>query len=72
LEYAWTLALDQETGNMTVTMVDRDGVFVFFGSCTPLWRGWNKYAQNKIWFFTLAAFVSHFVNATFLRREWAV
>jgi len=36
LEYAWTLALDQETGNMTVTMVDRDGVFVFFGSCTPL------------------------------------
>ena len=36
LEYGWTLALDQESGNMTATLVNRDGVFVLFGSCTPL------------------------------------
>jgi hypothetical protein len=34
--YAWTLALDQESGKMTATMVNREGVFVLFGSCTPL------------------------------------
>jgi hypothetical protein len=36
LGYAWTLALDQENGTMTVTMVNREEVFVLFGSCTPL------------------------------------
>jgi hypothetical protein len=36
LGYAWTLALDQEDGTMTVTMVNREEVFVLFGSCTPL------------------------------------
>jgi hypothetical protein len=36
LEYGWTLALDQESGNFSATLVNRDGVFVLFGSCTPL------------------------------------
>jgi hypothetical protein len=36
LGYAWTLVLNQEDGTMTVTMVNREEVFVLFGSCTPL------------------------------------
>ena len=36
LGYAWTLALDQESGAMTITLVNREGAFVLFGSCTPL------------------------------------
>lgn len=32
--YGWTLALDQEGGNFSATLVNRDGVFVLFGSCT--------------------------------------
>jgi len=36
LGYGWTLALDQESGTMTVTLVNREEVFVLFGSCTPL------------------------------------
>jgi hypothetical protein len=36
LGYAWTLALAQDNGTMTVTMVNREGAFVLFGSCTPL------------------------------------
>jgi hypothetical protein len=36
LGYAWTIALDQATGKMMITLVDRDGAFVLFGSCTPL------------------------------------
>lgn len=36
MEYGWTLALDQDSGNMTATLVNREGVFVLFGSCTPL------------------------------------
>jgi len=36
LEYGWTLALDQENGDFSATMVNRDGAFVLFGSCTPL------------------------------------
>ena len=34
--YGWTFALDQEEGNFSATLVNRDGVFVLFGSCTPL------------------------------------
>jgi len=34
--YGWTLALDQQLGEFSATMVNRDGVFVLFGSCTPL------------------------------------
>ena len=36
LGYGWTLALDQESGTMTTTLVNREEVFVLFGSCTPL------------------------------------
>lgn len=36
LGYAWTIALDRDNGKMVVTLVDRDGAFVLFGSCTPL------------------------------------
>lgn len=36
LGFGWTVALDQVTGEMTVTMTNGEGSFVFFGSCTPL------------------------------------
>jgi hypothetical protein len=36
LGYGWTLVLDQENGTMTATLVNREEVFVLFGSCTPL------------------------------------
>jgi hypothetical protein len=36
LGYGWTLALDQDSGTMTATLVNREGAFVLFGSCTPL------------------------------------
>jgi hypothetical protein len=36
LGYGWTLALDQASGKMAVTLANREGVFVLFGSCTPL------------------------------------
>jgi hypothetical protein len=36
LGYGWTFALDQEGGDFSATLVNRDGVFVLFGSCTPL------------------------------------
>ena len=36
LGYSWTLALDQDSGKMTATLVNREGAFVLFGSCTPL------------------------------------
>jgi hypothetical protein len=36
LGFGWTIALDQEEGEIIATMVNRDGAFVLFGSCTPL------------------------------------
>jgi hypothetical protein len=36
LGYGWTVVLDQVSGEMTVTMTNGAGSFVFFGSCTPL------------------------------------
>jgi hypothetical protein len=36
LGYGWTLVLDQHSGKMTSTLVNREEVFVLFGSCTPL------------------------------------
>ena len=36
LGYAWTLVLDQESGTMTMTLVNRESAFVLFGPCTPL------------------------------------
>ena len=34
--YGWTLALDTQQGTMAATLVNREGAFVLFGSCTPL------------------------------------
>ena len=35
LGFGWTLALDQQRGDMTLTFVDRLGAVVLSGSCTP-------------------------------------
>jgi hypothetical protein len=34
--YGWTLAVDTEQGTMSATLVNREGAFVLFGSCTPM------------------------------------
>ena len=34
LGYAWSVALDTKTGAMSTTLVNREDVFVLFGSCT--------------------------------------
>jgi hypothetical protein len=34
--YGWTMAIDVKGGTMAATLVNRDGAFVLFGSCTPL------------------------------------
>jgi hypothetical protein len=34
LGYGWTLAIDQETGKLTVTLANREAAFVLFGVCT--------------------------------------
>lgn len=34
--YGWTMALDRETGRLVGTLTSRSGVYVLFGSCTPL------------------------------------
>jgi hypothetical protein len=36
LGFGWTLAIDQESGDMTATLADRLGAVVLFGACTPL------------------------------------
>lgn len=36
LGFGWSLALDQELGEMTLTFVDRFGAVVLSGSCTPI------------------------------------
>jgi hypothetical protein len=36
LGYGWTVALNTGDGTMGATLVNRDGVFVLFGSCMPL------------------------------------
>jgi hypothetical protein len=30
----WTIALDQSDGSMATTLTNREGAFVFFGTCT--------------------------------------
>ena len=35
LGFGWTLALDQQAGEMTLTFVDRAGAVVLTGRCTP-------------------------------------
>ena len=34
--YGWSIAVDQQDGHMSATLTDNTGVFVLFGSCTPL------------------------------------
>jgi hypothetical protein len=36
LGYSWTLVLDQASGKMSATLVNREMVVVLFGACTPL------------------------------------
>jgi hypothetical protein len=35
LGFGWTLALDRQVGEMTITFVDRAGAVVLSGRCTP-------------------------------------
>lgn len=35
-KFGWTLALDQASGGMTITIAHAGGAFVLFGNCTPL------------------------------------
>jgi hypothetical protein len=32
--FAWSIALDKDTGEMSATLVDRDGAIILFGACT--------------------------------------
>jgi hypothetical protein len=34
--YAWTLVIDTRQGTMAATLVNGEGAFVLFGSCTPM------------------------------------
>jgi hypothetical protein len=34
LGFAWSIALDKDTGQMSATLVNRDGAYVLFGACT--------------------------------------
>ena len=36
IDFGWTIALDSKNGEMAVTLTDRNGAYVLFGSCTPL------------------------------------
>jgi hypothetical protein len=35
LDHGWSIALDTKAGGMSVILVNRDDVFVLFGTCTP-------------------------------------
>lgn len=34
--FGWTMVVDEQNGQMTVTLASRTGAFVLFGACTPL------------------------------------
>lgn len=34
--FAWTIAIDRKSSEMTVSLVNREGAFVLFGRCVPL------------------------------------
>ena len=34
--FGWTRVIDMSEGTMAATLVNKDGAFVLFGSCTPL------------------------------------
>jgi hypothetical protein len=33
LDMGWTVAIDSDSGNVSITLTDRDGAFVMFGAC---------------------------------------
>lgn len=33
LEMGWTVAIDSDSGDVAITLTDRDGTFVMFGAC---------------------------------------
>ncbi|HTR09268.1 MAG TPA: hypothetical protein VMJ11_21970 [Paraburkholderia sp.] len=35
LGYGWSIALDTKSGGVSMTLVNREDVFVLFGTCTP-------------------------------------
>ena len=35
LGFGWTIAVSKTTGEMSASLVDRNGAYVLFGSCTP-------------------------------------
>ncbi len=34
--FAWTIGIDSKSGEMTVSLLNREGAFILFGSCTAL------------------------------------
>mgnify|MGYP000884284518 FL=1 len=34
--YGWTIAIAENSGDMTLSLVNREGAFVLFGRCAPL------------------------------------
>ena len=34
--YGWSIAVDQQGGQMSATLTNREGAYVMFGACTPL------------------------------------
>lgn len=34
--YGWTIGIDRRSGDMTLSLVNREGAFVLFGRCTAL------------------------------------
>ena len=35
LGFGWTIAVSKTTGELSASLVDRNGAYVLFGSCTP-------------------------------------
>ena len=48
LGFGWTLVLDQESGTMSATLVNRAGAVVLFGSCTPQRRRPGKPCSGPV------------------------
>jgi hypothetical protein len=36
LGYGWTIAIEQKNGDMTLSLVNREGAFVLFGRCAAI------------------------------------
>lgn len=35
-DFGWTIVIESQNGELTVTLANRKGAFVLFGACTPL------------------------------------